>query len=243
MAVLLRLVAAHFVGDFVLQSRRMATRKHAPRWLAAHAATHGALYLAALMPRPVWELVTAALLLSGVHAAIDVLKVRCFKDGAVVFCIGQATHLSSIVMLASLLPTAPLHGWQAATTLVASPLLYLYGGGYVAVVLGAGHLVQRISGHFLTRIDASVLAAKPGLPEAGQYIWWLERFLIVTALLAGHGEVVGFIVGAKAIVRYPELKGDEKGHLADYFLIGTMTSVGLALAGGLLLLKIGSLLS
>jgi hypothetical protein len=31
------------------------------------------------------------------------------------------------------------------------------------------------------------------------------------------------------VIRYPELKADDKGHFADYFLIGTMTSVGLAL--------------
>ena len=109
----------------------------------------------------------------------------------------------------------------------------------MAIVLGAGHLVQRISASFLNRIDKSVLALKPGLPDAGKYIGWLERSLIVTFLLIGHGEVIGFLVGAKAVIRYPEMKDDGKGHFADYFLIGTMTSVGLALAGGLILLQIG----
>jgi len=211
-------------------------------WLGIHAAIHCALYFAALAPRPVSEAAKAAILLAGVHAIIDFLKVRLFKDGVVVFCVDQAAHLLSIVVVASLLPTAPLHGWRIATTLAASPLLYLYVGGYVAIVLGAGHLVQRISGHFLKRIDETVLASKPGLPEAGKYIGWLERSLIMTFLLVGHAEVIGFLVGAKAVIRYPELKADDKGHFADYFLIGTMTSVGLALAGGLILLQVGRVL-
>jgi hypothetical protein len=181
-------------------------------------------------------------LLALIHAAIDFLKGLRTEDGIVIFCVDQAAHLLSVIFVASLLPTAPLHSWRIVTTLGASPLLYLYAGGYIAVVLGGGHFVQRISGYFLKRIDGAEREQKPGIPEVGKYIGWLERSLILTFLLLGRAEVIGFLVGAKAVIRYPEMKGDDKGHFADYFLLGTMTSVGLALAGGLILIQVARIL-
>lgn len=244
MLALLRLAAAHFVGDFVLQPRWLLTRQRAPRWLALHAVIHAALYFAVLAPAPrsLSEAAAAAVILAGVHAAIDFVTVRFSDDGVVAFCVDQAAHLAVIVAVASWLPTAPLPTARIAAALLASPMLYLYVGGYVAIVPAAGHFVQRVSAHFLKRIDRTVVALKPGLPDAGKYIGWLERSLIVTFVLVGHAEVIGFLIGAKAVIRYPEMKSDDREHFADYFLIGTMTSVGLAIAGGLVLLQVARML-
>ena len=137
-------------------------------------------------------------------------------------------------------PTAPFHALEVTRHLLATRRLYLYAASYIALVPAAGHLVQRVTKHFIADLADDLLAKKPGLPDAGKYIGWLERFLIVTFLLAGHGEVIALLVGAKAVIRYPELKANEKGHFADYFLIGTMTSVGLALVGGIARTQIAS---
>jgi len=48
------------------------------------------------------------------------------------------------------------------------------------------------------------------------------------------------LIAAKALARYPEIKEDKKGHFAEYFLIGTLTSVSLALFAGLVLMKLQS---
>jgi len=70
------------------------------------------------------------------------------------------------------------------------------------------------------------------LQNAGLYIGWLERFLILTALLLQSPVAVGLILTAKAIVRYPEFKSVR---FAEYVLIGTLLSVSLALAGAVFL--------
>jgi len=62
--------------------------------------------------------------------------------------------------------------------------------------------------------------------------------LILTFVLGRYGEAVGFLLAAKALARYPEIKDDTRGHFAEYFLLGTLTSVGLALVGGLIVLKV-----
>lgn len=236
MLTLLRLVTAHLVGDFLLQTAVMAARRGVPRPLARDTAIHAGLYLLALAPRPMGEALTLSFALAAVHATIDYGTSKWGDDGAIAFCVDQAAHLSTIAIVAAMAPTLPFPAMSIGRELLMSPRVSLFVGGYIATVFGAGHLVQRITAHFGANIDQSVLSKKPGLPDAGRYIGWLERFLIVTFLLAGHGEVIALLIGAKAIIRYPELRDNEKGHFADYFLIGTMTSVGVALAGGIALL-------
>jgi hypothetical protein len=53
---------------------------------------------------------------------------------------------------------------------------------------------------------------------------------------------VGVLLAAKALVRYPEIQEDKKGHFAEYFLVGTLTSVGLAILGGIVLKHSASIL-
>jgi hypothetical protein len=72
------------------------------------------------------------------------------------------------------------------------------------------------------------------LENAGMYIGWLERFLVLTSLILQSPATVGLILTAKSIARYPELKSVR---FAEYFLIGTLLSVTLGILGGLVLLK------
>jgi hypothetical protein len=47
---------------------------------------------------------------------------------------------------------------------------------------------------------------------------------------------VGLILAAKSIARYPELKSP--GRFVEYFLIGTLLSISIAIIGGVILLKV-----
>jgi hypothetical protein len=71
------------------------------------------------------------------------------------------------------------------------------------------------------------------LRNAGLYIGWLERFLVLTAFLIQSPAMIGLILTGKSIARLGELKGPK---FAEYFLIGTLLSVSLALCGGLFLM-------
>ena len=83
----------------------------------------------------------------------------------------------------------------------------------------------------LTR-PAQVLAEEREAIGAGEVIGVLERLVTFTLALAGALPAVGFVVAAKAAARFPEFKDKA---FAEYFLIGTLTSVGLALVLGLVL--------
>ena len=106
---------------------------------------------------------------------------------------------------------------------------------YLSVIFGGEQLTRRVAQHFSEQFPAELAAKKPGLQDAGKYIGWLERLLIVTFVVSEYGEAVGFVLAAKALIRYPEIKDDKQGLFGEYVLVGTLTSVGIALLGGVIL--------
>ncbi len=72
-------------------------------------------------------------------------------------------------------------------------------------------------------------AARPG---GGEIIGLLERILVFVLVIAGNLASVGFIVAFKSAARFPQFKDTD---FAEYFLIGTLTSIGLATLLGLLI--------
>jgi hypothetical protein len=69
---------------------------------------------------------------------------------------------------------------------------------------------------------------------AGEVIGVLERMATFVLVASGAFTAVGFVIAAKAAARFPLFK---ETAFAEYFLIGTLTSVGLALLFGLLVLS------
>jgi hypothetical protein len=176
------------------------------------------------------------------HTLIDYVKARLSGDGLIAFTADQAAHLL-VVTLASIWLTG---SWSAMIevirSLLTNPLVYLYACAYAAVVFGGGYLVQKVTQSFLASMQSSLAQLRPGLPNAGKYIGWVERILILTFIVGGYETAVGLLLAAKALVRYPEIKEDTRGHFAEYFLVGTLTSVGLALIAGMAVNKLKNLL-
>ena len=233
MLIFLQLYLAHLVADFLLQPNWIARRKTEIVPLATHAGIHVVCAIAAVNLGLDRNVIVAIVAVAVVHALIDHVKARFSKDGWIAFSVDQAAHLM-VVALASTWLAASWSGVMSTVRSTATnPLVYLYGCAYVLAVFGGGYLVQKITQSFLALIQTDMALLKPGLPSAGKYIGWVERFLILTLVVAGHEGAIGFLLAAKALARYPEIKGDTKGHFAEYFLIGTLTSVGLALIVGI----------
>jgi len=239
----LQLYLAHLVADFVLQPDWIARRKTAIRPLAAHAGVHLVCAIAAVNLGLDRRVSTAIVVVALVHTLLDYVKARFSGDGWLAFTADQAAHLM-VVALASIWLNA---SWSGIVAIIRStsmnPLVYLYACAYVAVVFGGGHLVQKVTQSFLAMMQINLTHLKPGLPNAGKYIGWIERILILTFIVGGYETAVGFLLGAKALARYPEIKEDTRGHFAEYFLVGTLTSVGLALIAGITVNKLKGLLS
>ena len=68
-----------------------------------------------------------------------------------------------------------------------------------------------------------------GFPEGGKTIGRWERLLIFLFVLADAPTAIGFLVTAKSILRFGEIKDADHQKEAEYILIGTLMSFGFAL--------------
>ena len=244
----LALYLAHLLTDFVLQSDRLVSRKKRGSILAY--AQHGAIhFFAALLfvgfsVPGLWRslgLYAFLMALTLVHLGMDWAKLALVRshripDGAASFFADQLAHFLTVGLTAwgMVRPSlanviTPMRALQAE---VEKPLLLLVV--YVGVIFGGGYVVRFLTKPLLKGNLEGSGETTNDLQNAGMYIGWLERFVVLTALFLQSPATVGLILTAKAVARYPELKSVR---FAEYFIIGTLLSMTLGILGGLLLLK------
>jgi large-conductance mechanosensitive channel len=109
--------------------------------------------------------------------------------------------------------------------------------GYFLVTFVAGKLIALIVRAILRQESDEHLVnvLSRGIVGVGEYIGWLERFLIVSFILVGYYNGIGFILAAKSILRYGEIKTEEDHKFAEYVIVGTLLSFSVAVVLGLIL--------
>jgi len=245
---LLAVYLGHLLADFVFQTRRLVDAKlrGRPSAYLLHGLIH---YLSAILlvgffvPGSIVALSTHLVIasLALVHLLIDSAKVqlearRVIRRVAGSYVADQFVHLLTVVLAAWLLSpgvsfmtlTAPLQASRSlGNKFLAVPVIYL------GVIFGGGYLIRSLTRSLTETVkDDEFEKAGEQLQNAGLYIGWLERFLILTALLLQSPAAVGLILAAKTITRYPEFKSPR---FAEYVLIGTLLSVSLAFVGAVFL--------
>ena len=244
----LAIYLAHLLTDFVFQTSRIVSNKHRGKWRGylIHGATHyvAVLVLVTLADPPRLLALSFQLLavsLSVVHLLVDWAKVSFItshrmSDNAVAFVLDQAIHLVTVIGAVFLLihPSIDtLVSWLNRIRLHQESIL-LVSVVYVFVIFGGGYFIRALIGPLWKEEVGQTTKEHEEVINAGLYIGWLERFLVLTALFLQSPATVGFILAAKSIARYPELKSIR---FAEYFLIGTLLSVAIAIGGAIFLLK------
>ncbi len=115
--------------------------------------------------------------------------------------------------------------------LLVEPRVWTLLIAYFVVLFPAGNMI----GRFMDRW-AGQLPPDQGLPGAGQWIGRLERFLILSRLLAAQPTGIAVLVTAKGVLRFGEIRNDadpnNQRRLVEYILVGTMMSYAVALSVG-----------
>lgn len=96
----------------------------------------------------------------------------------------------------------------------------------VALTIPANWFIRTL----LVRIRAVPTGGSVG---AGRWIGILERLLIFTLVMSDEAGAAALVVTAKAILRFPEITGDEPHLSAEYVLIGSLASWLLAISAGM----------
>jgi len=105
----------------------------------------------------------------------------------------------------------------------------------LCATLVSGYVIGRLINRLLSSEQDARLAGtiKSGVVGVGKYIGWLERFLILCFIFIGYYQGIGFILAAKSILRYGEIKSDDDRRFAEYVIVGTLLSFVFAIVIGL----------
>jgi Protein of unknown function (DUF3307) len=228
MIIFIKLLLAHLLGDFLLQSTSWVIHKENNKlksiYLYFHIAIHG--FLA-------WILVGAldfgwlALVLAISHGLIDFLKLSFQKPVTKRnwFIIDQILHLVIIASIVTIYENlkVDLSFFNNWFWIILTAILFLTKP--TSMILK--NIISIWSPENISENDKS-------LENAGNYIGILERLLIFCFLMTNHFEAIGFLLAAKSIFRFGDLKEAIDRKLTEYVLIGTLLSFGIAILVGLL---------
>jgi hypothetical protein len=240
-ALLVLLLAGHVLGDFLFQTEWMAREKE-KRWgpLLLHSVVVLFVHAAVLAPFLTSRLAAGLLFLAAAHLLFDALRIRAFgvwgaSLGA--FILDQTLHVLAALALWGVLasptgfstvrwiPSAEWVAWYARWLGVAA--------GYVFVTVGGSRIVRGV----LERFPEAVPNENTDGREyaMGHVIGYLERLIALTLVLFGQWAALGLIVAAKSIARFPEFNDPKHKDFAEYYLLGTLASILVAVAAGVLL--------
>jgi hypothetical protein len=90
-----------------------------------------------------------------------------------------------------------------------------------------------VTGSILQLFSSVTVGRAQAVLGAGTPLGWLERMLYFSFLLAGQPTAAAFALTAKSAARFPALQREEEG-LAEYYLIGSLSSLVIAAVTALL---------
>lgn len=242
--IFLRLITAHLISDFILQTDRINNGKRGYRFQkdgtkvkvthkvkvyyhVIHSFTHALLSYLLIADWACW---LAPAFIFATHLAIDYIKSSYFKESVPAFYADQLLHFAAILLIWMALFDSRHIGYVQMINYFNSSKFWTICVAYLLVLTPTSIFLNL----FLKRWSPK-MANDTALPNAGKWIGYLERSLILTFILTANMEAIGFLLAAKSIFRFGELNRARDIKLTEYVLIGTLASFGIAIITGVLL--------
>ncbi|EKE84699.1 DUF3307 domain-containing protein [Idiomarina xiamenensis] len=244
LVLLLLLLVLHVLADFYWQPAAWVTAKRQLGWRATALYWHGLCHAG-----PMWLVMLAlgygllnSLLAAAVifvsHILIDLLKARV-SASLRHFIWDQLAHLVVLVGLCWLLSdatqrqtlTAMVQPWLEGQRLL---LVVPYLLAYLLVLKPVSVVIATLLKPWSNALNQHQGHDQETLDKAGEKIGYLERLLILTFMLLGQFSAIGFLLAAKSVFRFGELKNERDKKLTEYVMLGTLASFVCTLLVGLL---------
>jgi hypothetical protein len=231
--ILLRLLTAHLLGDFFLQFNKWVDDKNKKKikslYLYFHCILHGLLAYLLLFD---FSNFLFPIIIMITHLFIDILKIYFLKDERFGFFADQIFHLLIIVFLWIIISNQFNQFYNLISNIFNKKKFWLIVSSYLFIFKPASMI---ISG-FVRKWDKEKIN-KNSLKDAGKWIGYLERFLTLTFILFGQFEAVGFLLAAKSVFRFGDLKEQKEIKFTEYVLLGTLSSFTIVIFIGILVKK------
>ncbi|WPV67146.1 DUF3307 domain-containing protein [Chitinophaga sp. LS1] len=236
MILLLQFFLAHILGDFFLQSSKWVASKELKKWrspyLYIHIFIHFTLILLVTWDLRLWRV---ALVISVLHLLIDTIKLQYQQPATqrAWFFIDQIAHLVVLLWVWSFYEHVT---WNYTT--IVTPRALIISTAVLFALKPASLITKFAISKWTPGTSASSSSTTTGeiesLKNAGEWIGFLERLMILIFILLGKWEGVGFLLAAKSVFRFGDLKEPRETKLTEYVVIGTFLSFFIAILTGII---------
>lgn len=212
-------IIAHLLADFTFQSKEWVDGKRKNGFRSMQLYLHVlVVFLISVLLADQWNFILFSLVIAASHLVIDGFK-NSLEDRKYTFFIDQILHIGIITGMVFIYNQYFLLSPIIALPLNTHQLMIL--AGYLICTKPANILIKKIFEFYKISLPTD---QENDLLNAGKLIGTIERLLILTLLLYGQFQAVGFLITAKSILRYEGKKTSK----TEYVLIGTMLSFGIA---------------
>ncbi|MFI3314666.1 MAG: DUF3307 domain-containing protein [Rikenellaceae bacterium] len=229
--LLLQMILAHIISDFILQTNQikdgksgsLKKQKRSKYWYQIiHALTHAVVTYIVIGD---WNSFVIPLVIMITHFVVDYIKCRKQNDKLSAFIIDQIAHLALIFAVC----------WYFCSdfSIDLSSVGDFFNNTRALKILIAYSLILKPTSVLLLLFFKRWNIDTDGLQDAGCWIGYIERILILTFVITNHIEAVGFLLAAKSVFRFGDLKQSNEIKITEYVLIGTLTSFTIAIILGL----------
>lgn len=231
MIILIKLIAAHLIGDFLLQTDKMSLQKVSGSLSVSlgynvfHSLIQALLSYIFLAQWYNW-IVPVVIGIS--HFLIDLVKSNYKKGDLIIFIIDQIAHYMVIFIIWWLYYIIGQHTYYIGEYIF-SYKFWVIITAFIAILKPTSILIKLFLEYEKWVPDSKNLQ---GLPNAGKWIGYLERILILIFIFTQNIEGIGFLLAAKSVFRFGELSKLREIKITEYVLIGTFASFTLAIIIG-----------
>jgi len=232
--ILLKLLVAHFLSDFIFQPTKFAKEKDnfgLKSWqLYIHIIITAAILFLILWDLKLWKLI---MIISIFHLLIDLIKSSLRRTNTWIFIADQLLHLM-IITTVWLVYTHQIDTFfNYLNSLLKNTNFWWLLLAYILISIPASVLIAKMTNKWSNELSDSV--EKKGLENAGMWIGIIERVLILTLIIVDQISVIGFLLAAKSVFRFGDLKDSSDQKKTEYIIIGTFISFLLAIITGLII--------
>jgi hypothetical protein len=157
------------------------------------------------------------------HVLIDRVKIAVeVRTGPslVAFLADQGIHVLVVVIGGVFLANEPMRLHFFPPTVLAA--VFFVSAGFVFLAVGGSAVTRLVLRRF-------AISEPEGQPDAGHAIGVLERLIVFVFVLGGQWAAAALVGAVKSLARWESLK---ERRFAEYYLVGTLTSVFVAILVG-----------
>lgn len=223
-ALTIKLLIAHLLGDFVLQPDSWVDDKRKNTYKSKYFYLHGLVHLISLLVMLQFDLsywwLIAIIVVS--HLLIDYLKLRLETkiNSRLLFSLDQILHLIIIGIVVYLHNPYKMDFDKIYST---ESLLFILA--ILSITFASSILMKILMSNWALKEDK----AEDSLENAGKYIGILERLFVFGFIVLNQWSAIGLLITAKSVFRFSDLSRAKDRKLTEYILIGTLLSFGMAI--------------